>query len=234
VDVVVAVRQGDRTAAGLVAAVAAASGSHPVVVHTAAEVELALRSRGRDLLVADPDIAALGQLPRSSPGADAPGFVGWLPARSSAKAAELLDAGADEVLDASMVVAELNARLERVIRLRAGGSVTQPAAVGGLRVDARLHQASWQDRALALTPREMEVLQVLVARAGTTVSRDAIYRQVWRWAMPRGDRTVDVNIKRLRSKLADEGVPVEIVTHPGVGYRLGVPESVEHEVVTEV
>ena len=52
--------------------------------------------------------------------------------------------------------------------------------------------------------------------------RETIYRLVWGWAMPRGDRTVDVNVKRLRAKLGKSGADAEIRTHPGVGYALEV------------
>jgi DNA-binding response OmpR family regulator len=62
------------------------------------------------------------------------------------------------------------------------------------------------------------------------VRREVLYRLVWGWAMPRGDRTVDVNVKRLRDKLQRSGAEVEIRTHPGVGYALDV--RVTDEAVT--
>jgi DNA-binding response OmpR family regulator len=223
VDVLVAVRPGDSIAAALLAAVATVAAEPPTVVHTSAETELALRSRSRDLLVIDPDVSG----PAASALADdaAPPVVAWLSAPSSVRAAELLDAGVDDVLDPSMSAAELVARLRRVARRRSGGVMAKPAKIGALRVDARLREAHWRDRPLALTPREMEVLQVLVAAAGRPVPRELVYRQVWRWAMPRGDRTVDVNVKRLRDKLADAQIPVEIRTQPGIGYRITVRDT---------
>ena len=221
VDVLVAIRLGDRSAAGLLAAVATVAAEPPAVVHTGAETELALRSRGRDLLVVDP---AVSGVPASADD-PAPPTVGWLSTPSSRRVAKLLDAGAEDVLDPSMSEVELVARLRRVARVRRVGLAARPAELGGLRVDARLREASWQGRPLALTRREMEVLQVLVAARGRPVAREVVYRQVWRWAMPRGDRTVDVNVKRLRDKLASAGIPVEIVTLPGVGYRIGVHDT---------
>jgi DNA-binding response OmpR family regulator len=178
------------------------------------------------VVVVDPDVAALSVI---GAGGDRPGpaVVGWLTARSSARAAMLFDAGASEVLDAAMGEAELGARVRRVVRDHTSQVPVAPVAVGGLTVDARRRESSWNGTPLALTPREAEVLQVLVAAGGAIVSREVIYRQVWRWAMPRGDRTVDVNVRRMRSKLAAAGVPVEIVTQPGVGYRLRVGEVSE-------
>ena len=221
VDVLVAIRLGDRSAAGLLAAIGTVADEPPIVVRTSADAEFALRSRGRDLLIVDPAVSALAA-PGDDPG---PPAVGWLSSPSSTRVAELLDAGAEDVLDPSMSEVELVARLRRVVRTRRGGLAAQPAELGALRVDARLREASWRDRPLALTPREMEVLQVLVAARGQPVAREVIYRQVWRWAMPRGDRTVDVNVKRLRDKLAAAQVPVEIVTQPGVGYGIGVRDT---------
>lgn len=223
VDVVVVVRPGDRLTAGLLAALAQVAAARPTVVHTSADAELALRSRGRDLLVLDPDVAGIAVLTASAPGGIPP-VVAWLSVPASARVAELLDAGADDVLDRSMADVELAARLRRAVSRRTAPVSSQPAVLGDLQVDARLRQATWQDRALSLTPRETAVLQVLVAARGEPVSREAVYRQVWRWTMPRGDRTVDVNVKRLRDKLAAAGVPVAVVTQPGVGYRVKVPE----------
>lgn len=223
-DALVVVRAGDRTATAMVAVLAEAAGERSTVVHTSGEAELALRSRTRDVVVVDPDVVTVAALADDQlPGT--PVVIGWLAVRSSARAALLLNAGADEVLDASMGDAELAARIRRAVQRRTIHVPTAPAVVGGLAVDARLHQASWHGTALPLTPRECEVLQVLVAAAGATVTREVIYRQVWRWAMPRGDRTVDVNVKRLRAKLVAAGVPVRIVTQPGLGYRLDVHGS---------
>lgn len=217
-DVLVAVRAGDRLAGGLVAACAETAGEPLTVVHTTAEAQLALRSSGRDLLVADPDIAP-PDLAR-----DGPPVIAWTGSRSSARAAQLLGSGAEDVLDGSMLPAELVARVRRVSERLQPHLVERPVAFAGFQVDARLRTASWEGRPLPLTPRELQVLQVLVAAEGHPVSREAIYRQVWRWAMPRGDRTVDVNVTRLRGKLAASGVPVEILTQPGVGYRLAARE----------
>jgi len=214
------VRAGDRLLPPLLDAVAQLVSTRPVVVHTSGEAELALHSAQRDLLILDPDVAAIDVL-RGEASAG-PAVVGWLRARSSTRVAQLLDAGADDVVDASMAPVELSARLRRALQGRAASVAGRPAVLGALQVDARLREATWRDAALPLTPRETEVLQVLVAAGGQAVPREVIYRQVWRWAMPRGDRTVDVNVKRLRGKLADAGVPVEIVTQPGVGYRVNV------------
>jgi DNA-binding response OmpR family regulator len=97
--------------------------------------------------------------------------------------------------------------------------------VGALAVDPDAAEVRWEGRDLELTRRERELLSVLVAAVGRTLRREAIHRAVWGHAMARGDRTVDVTVSRLRRRLATAGVTVEIVTQPGVGYRLVPPDG---------
>lgn len=223
-DVVVAIQPADRLAVTLLAAIASVVDLPATVVNSTAEVELSLRARARDALIADPDV--VGLTPVSGVLGQSPvALVGWLPVRSSRRTAELLDAGVEDVLDASMDEVELAARVRRVLGRRPVQVQPRPLEISGLRVDARLREATWQGDGLSLTPREIEVLQVLVAAGGAAVSREVIYRQVWKWAMPRGDRTVDVNIRRLRAKFAAAAVPVEVLTQPGIGYRVVVGDS---------
>lgn len=187
-------------------------------VRTAGEAELAQRSGSVDALVAAGDVS---QLRRRV--ADVP-IVGWLPVRSTEQAAGLLELGVDEVLDASMGEREQLARLGAVARRAPVPSAA--VVLGPLRVDRSRGEASWQGRRLQLTPREREVLQVLAEAQGATVRREVLYRAVWGYAMARGDRTVDVNVKRLRAKLAGAvGAPLTIETEPAVGYRLSVSET---------
>jgi DNA-binding response OmpR family regulator len=225
VETVVVARNGDRWLPRLLDALAEAVTRRPVAVHTLGDAELAISARGADLVVFDPAVT----------GADLPlvlraradyRCVGWLGSRSSPVVAALLDAGADEVLDASMGEEEIVARLRRCV----GRAAVQPdvaVVIGELRVNARLRIAEWAGRPLSLTARETEVLQVLAAAHPRPVRREVVYRLVWGWAMPRGDRTVDVNVKRLRDKFTRAGVAVEIRTHPGVGYGLDVQPATE-------
>jgi DNA-binding response OmpR family regulator len=76
-------------------------------------------------------------------------------------------------------------------------------------------------RALPLSLRELELLSVLVRRRGHVVPRAELYEAVWGAPLRREDRSVDVYVHKLRSKLADV-VPDRsfIHTHFGFGYRL--------------
>jgi DNA-binding response OmpR family regulator len=156
----------------------------------------------------------------------------WLPAPSTTGVAEALEAGADEVVHAGMGDRELAARMEA--RSRRAPAAAVPAAIGPLEVDPERGEATWHARRLQLTTRERNVLYELARAEGSTVRREAIYRAVWGYAMTRGDRTVDVNVKRLRAKLATQiGAPVAIETESGVGYRL-VVSQLRNSAVTEL
>jgi DNA-binding response OmpR family regulator len=219
-DAVVAARSSDRWLPRLVAALADVMTRRPIVVHSLGDAEVAVAGRSPDLVVFDPSVTGT-DFPLILAARGGGRCIGWLGSRSSPVVAALLTGGADDVLDASMGDEELHARLRKCLD-RGVATQQAPLVIGLLKVDARHRVADWDDRALGLTAREVEVLQVLAASHGRPVRREAIYRWVWGWAMPRGDRTVDVNVKRLRVKLEKSGAHAQIRTQPGVGYALEV------------
>lgn len=75
-------------------------------------------------------------------------------------------------------------------------------------------------RALTLSVREFELLSAMARRQGTIVTREDLYRTVWGGELRHGDRSVDVYVSKLRSKL-ESALPDRrfIHTHPGFGYR---------------
>jgi two-component system alkaline phosphatase synthesis response regulator PhoP len=87
-------------------------------------------------------------------------------------------------------------------------------------LDPARHQARVGATALALTPKEFDLLQALLEAAGRVLSREHLLNRVWGYA--RADeiesRTVDVHVRRLRAKLGAEGR--RIATVKSVGYRL--------------
>jgi DNA-binding response OmpR family regulator len=155
-------------------------------------------------------------------------LIGWLSTPSSTLAAALIEAGADEVLSGAMGERELAVRTARALRRR-GAPPHGPLAVGALTVDLGAAEVRWEGRKLELTRRERELLSVLASAVGRTLRREAIHRAVWGHAMARGDRTVDVTVSRLRRRLGVAGAAVEIVTQPGVGYRLLPPDETPGE-----
>lgn len=198
-------------------------------VRTAAgvgEAEFAQRSGRVEAVLCEGEVAQLRRRLAPVP------IAVWLPAASTTGVAEALENGADEVVHAGMGDRELAARIEALARRAPTAAV--PTVLGPLAIDPERGEATWHGRRLQLTSRERNVLHELARAAGATVRREAIYRAVWGYAMTRGDRTVDVNVKRLREKLATQvGAPLAIETEPGVGYRL-VVSQLRNSAVTEL
>lgn len=203
-----------------------AAGHHVRTAAGVGEAALAQRSTRIDAVLCEGDVAQLRQRLALVP------IAVWLAAASTVGVADALDAGADEVVHAGMGDREIAARIAALARRAPAGGA--PVTAGPLVVDLERGEATWHGRRLALTSRERDVLYELVRANGETLRREAIYRAVWGYAMARGDRTVDVNVKRLRGKLAAEiGAPVTIETEPGVGYRL-VVSQLRNSAVTEL
>lgn len=83
-------------------------------------------------------------------------------------------------------------------------------------------------RPLSLTVRELQLLAALAARPQRIVTREELYSQVWGCQLRRADRSVDVYVSRLRTKLA-EAIPGSklIHTHSGIGYRFSPDDLLE-------
>ena len=137
--------------------------------------------------------------------------------------------GADDWLSKPCHPEELIARVEAVVRRRARSKARdeQPTvAAGELSINADQFQAFVGDASLDLTRREFELLRLLAGTPGRVLEREDVYERVWGYSMARGDRSVDVFVRKLRQKL-EKGSPGwrYIHTHFGIGYRFS-PEPV--------
>ena len=146
---------------------------------------------------------------------------------------EALERGADDYVTKPFGVAELNARLRVALR-RAGGPVADSGGrivVGPLAFDAARHEVAVNGQPVDLTPREFELLRVLLAHAGRLVTKGRILRAVWGEAYKDEDSYVYVHVSQLRRKLAaadPEGQLRDLIeTEPGVGYRVREPSPTE-------
>jgi two-component system KDP operon response regulator KdpE len=144
---------------------------------------------------------------------------------------EALEQGADDYVTKPFGIGELHARLRAVLRRAAGPASDAQGRVraGDLVLDAVRHEVSVAGKAVDLTPREFEVLRVLLAHAGRLVTRGRLLRAVWGEAYSGEDHYVHVFVSQVRRKLAavDSGGALRdlIVTEPGVGYRVRALEA---------
>ena len=115
--------------------------------------------------------------------------------------------------------AELEARLEHMLHRDVEGSDTI-ITFGPLSLNVETYQAMVDGRALDLTYMEYELLRFLANSPGKVFSREILLSEVWGYDYYGGARTVDVHIRRLRSKLGEEHANL-IATIRSVGYRLG-------------
>ena len=132
-----------------------------------------------------------------------------------------LDAGADDYLVKPFSVSQLEARVRAVLRRRESGSEGDRLSVGELTLSPGRREAFLGDQALDLTPKEFDLLRVLMERAGQVVSKRELLAEVWREPYGGSDHTVDVHLSWLRNKLGETASePRHLVTVHGVGVKL--------------
>src|SRR3954452_7849496 len=131
--------------------------------------------------------------------------------------------GADDWMGKPCHPEELIARIEAVVRRRRraeGRAEAGPFVSGELEIRQDRFQAFASERSVDLTRREFELLELLCDAEGRVLEREDIYRRVWGYEMARGDRSVDVFVRKLRQKLEKASPQWRYIhTHFGVGYR---------------
>jgi two-component system KDP operon response regulator KdpE len=135
-----------------------------------------------------------------------------------------LDLGADDYVMKPFGMDELLARIRAAVRHRLQQEGERPLfKVGDLSVDLVRRVVTVRDREVKLTPREYDLLRLLIAHAGKVLTHKFILREVWG-----GETDVQylrIYIRTLRQKLeADPQQPKLILTEQGVGYRLKGPD----------
>jgi two-component system response regulator RegX3 len=151
-----------------------------------------------------------------------------------------LEVGADDYVTKPYRLRELVARMRAVLRRtaerhpdRAPGRGDEVLSSGDLVLDPDRHEVSLGGGPLDLPLKEFEVLQLLLERAGRVVTRDQLIDEVWGHDYVGDTKTLDVHIKRLRSRIeADPSAPQRILTVRGVGYKIVVPERTGPQVAS--
>ena len=137
-----------------------------------------------------------------------------------------LDVGADDYLAKPFGLAELLARVRALMRRaapqgeRAEGDATHVDGQAALRVDPRSRRVFVEEREVALTSKEFDVLALLVEAPGEVVTRSRLMDEVWDENWFGSTKTLDVTVGRLRQKLEDGASPARVVTVRGVGFRI--------------
>jgi two-component system KDP operon response regulator KdpE len=138
-----------------------------------------------------------------------------------------LDAGADDYLTKPFAVGELLARLRVALRHAAqssGGAAAEPVfEAGALRVDLGAREVSVDGAGVHLTPIEYKLLTTLIKHAGKVVTHRLLLEQVWGPTHVNEAHYLRVYMAQLRRKLEPNPArPRQLLTEPGVGYRLKV------------
>jgi DNA-binding response OmpR family regulator len=130
--------------------------------------------------------------------------------------------GADDWITKPCHPEEVIARVEAVVRRRrrTEAPAAGPVMAGEVEIRADQYQAFVGGRSIDLTRREFELIELLSGAEGRVLEREEIYERVWGYAMARGDRSVDVFVRKLRQKLEAASPAWRYIhTHFGVGYR---------------
>jgi DNA-binding response OmpR family regulator len=138
--------------------------------------------------------------------------------------------GADDWITKPCHPEEVIARLQSVVRRRrrsASRAETAPILAGEVEIRSDRFQAFVGQGSIDLTRREFELIELLASAEGRVLEREEIYSRLWGYTMVRGDRSVDVFVRKLRQKLEKASPSWRYIhTHFGIGYRFAA-ESVE-------
>jgi len=113
-------------------------------------------------------------------------------------------------------VNELVVRAKRILQRRVTSDAKDLISCGDITIDLAKCEVAVRGRLVELTFKEYELLRFLATNKGKVFTREALLNKVWSYDYYGGDRTVDVHIRRLRSKLGDSAC---IETVRNIGYR---------------
>jgi two-component system, OmpR family, response regulator QseB len=133
-----------------------------------------------------------------------------------------LDAGADDYLVKPFEVDELLARIRALARRNYAPIQEQIVQLQNITVNLTNRTVSYEDQEILLTPREFQLLDLLIRNKGQVLSREIIYDRVWGYDSEASMKTIDATVKLLRKKLHRDGLENIIQSVRGVGYKLEI------------
>lgn len=202
----------------------AAQGYEMIEAATAAEALARAADSAPEVIILDlglPDADGIGVIRSLREWTETPIIVLSVRNREGDKIAAL-DAGADDFVEKPFTMGELLARLRAALRhrLRQGGE-TPVFRVGDLVVDLGRREVTLAGAHVRLSPKEYELLRLLVQHAGKVITQRQLLETVWGPAHVEDTQYLRVYIGQLRQKLGDDATrPRLILTEAGVGYRL--------------
>ena len=133
---------------------------------------------------------------------------------------EGLEAGADDYLAKPFAFAELKARIHALARRPPLATRAIDLAVGDLKLDRLRRRVMRGSTRIDLQPREFELLEFLMAHAGSIVTRAMLLEEIWDFHFEPGTNIVETHICRLRAKIDRGGDAPLIRTIRGAGYTI--------------
>jgi two-component system, OmpR family, response regulator RegX3 len=140
-----------------------------------------------------------------------------------------LELGADDYVVKPFSAREVVARIRAVLRRsEAPGPADESVrVVGDVRLDPAKREVTFRDEPLELSRKEFDLLHLLIASAGTVVTRERLIDEVWDTNWFGSTKTLDVHISGIRRKLGDDpSKPRYVHTVRGVGFRFSAPDEV--------
>lgn len=205
-----------------------ASGFDVTSAATAAEALRSFQSSRADIVILDlglPDADGKTVIESIRKTSQVPIIVLSARDRESEKIAAL-DLGADDFINKPFGIGELLARMRSALR-RVTSAAAQPAteiAIGTIAIDFARHVVTKHGAPVRLTPKEFDLLALLMRHAGKVITHRQLLHDVWGPAHVSESQYLRVFIGQLRAKLEDNPAePSLIVTEPGVGYRFADP-----------
>lgn len=136
-----------------------------------------------------------------------------------------LESGADDYVTKPFSPRELIARIRAVLR-RADKNFSEAEekemmVLGPIKMDLRQHKVLVNEQEIELTPKEFDLLHLLMSHPGRAFSREYLLENLWGYEFFGDTRTVDVHVRRLRQKIEENPAqPYWLETVRGVGYRI--------------
>lgn len=200
-----------------------AAGYHPLALATGKEGLNRAAIEAPALVLLDlglPDMDGKEFLRRFREWSHSPVIVLSARSQESEKIAAL-EGGCDDYLTKPFGTGELLARIKAALRRQAGSTESSPLlASGNLSLDIVAHTATLSGDELKLTPKEFELLKMLMQNSGKVLTHAWLLKEIWGIGYQSETHYLRVFINQLRQKIeTDSARPKRIVTETGIGYR---------------